>query len=100
MYDILGRPFAERYRRAVDELARQPHNAMDGGTLREGTGCQAVARECIAVSDGLQPQWVISGGTLDLPEPSAPTPTASPGPSCPMAGDSDRAPEAFDPLRL
>lgn len=34
--------------------------------MREGTDCPAVARECIAVSDGLQLQWVISGGTLDL----------------------------------
>lgn len=58
--------FAERYRRAVDELARRLGGAMERGTLREDTDCPAVARECIAVSDGLQLQWVISGGTLDL----------------------------------
>ncbi|GGT15924.1 hypothetical protein J2S47_006794 [Streptomyces griseoviridis] len=39
---------------------------MEQGTLREGTDCHVVARECIAVSDGLQLQWVISGGGLDL----------------------------------
>lgn len=58
--------FAERYERAVDALARQLGAAMGNGTLREDTDCRAVARECIAVSDGLQLQWVISGGTLDL----------------------------------
>lgn len=58
--------FAERYRRAVDELARLLQLGVDGGTLRADTDCTAVARECIAVSDGLQLQWVISRGTLDL----------------------------------
>ncbi|WP_189706981.1 TetR/AcrR family transcriptional regulator [Streptomyces phaeofaciens] len=58
--------FADRYRRAVDELARLLQLGVDGGTLRADTDCTAVARECIAVSDGLQLQWVISRGTLDL----------------------------------
>ncbi|GGL79847.1 TetR family transcriptional regulator [Streptomyces fumigatiscleroticus] len=58
--------FAERYQRAVEALAGQLRGAMERGTPREGTDCAAVARECIAVSDGLQLQWVISGGTLDL----------------------------------
>ncbi|MFI8192419.1 TetR/AcrR family transcriptional regulator [Streptomyces sp. NPDC085946] len=58
--------FAERYRSAVEALARQLRGAVDRGTLRADTDCHAVARECIAVSDGLQLQWVISGGTLDL----------------------------------
>ncbi len=60
--------FAERYQSAVDELARKLAAAMDLGTVRADTDCPAVARECIAVSDGLQLQWVISGGTLDLAE--------------------------------
>lgn len=60
--------FADRYQRAVDELSQLLDRAVDNGTLREDTDRQAVARECIAVSDGLQLQWVISGGTLDLVE--------------------------------
>ena len=40
--------------------------AAAGGSLREDTDCHTVARECIAVSDGLQLQWVISNGALDL----------------------------------
>ncbi|MFF4659102.1 TetR/AcrR family transcriptional regulator [Streptomyces sp. NPDC001381] len=58
--------FAERYQRAVDELAHHLQLGVDGGTLRADTDCAAVARECIAVSDGLQLQWVISRGALDL----------------------------------
>jgi AcrR family transcriptional regulator len=58
--------FAERYERAVEELARHLRLGVDHGTLRADTDCTAVARECIAVSDGLQLQWVISGGALDL----------------------------------
>ncbi|MFE0674652.1 TetR family transcriptional regulator C-terminal domain-containing protein [Streptomyces sp. NPDC058867] len=58
--------FAERYQRAVDELARLLRLGVDGGTLRADIDCVAVARECIAVSDGLQLQWVISQGALDL----------------------------------
>jgi AcrR family transcriptional regulator len=58
--------FAERYERAVEELARHLRLGVDQGTLRADTDCTAVARECIAVSDGLQLQWVISGGRLDL----------------------------------
>ncbi|MET9084897.1 TetR/AcrR family transcriptional regulator [Streptomyces sp. NPDC004237] len=58
--------FAERYKRAVDELARQLRRGVDNGTVRADSDCDALARECIAVSDGLQLQWVISGGALDL----------------------------------
>ncbi|MFI6035958.1 TetR/AcrR family transcriptional regulator [Streptomyces sp. NPDC051315] len=58
--------FAERYERAVDELARLLLHGVRQGTLRADTDCTAVARECIAVSDGLQLQWVITQGSLDL----------------------------------
>lgn len=58
--------FTERYQRAVDELAQRLRAAAAGGSLREDTDCHTVARECIAVSDGLQLQWVISNGVLDL----------------------------------
>jgi AcrR family transcriptional regulator len=58
--------FAERYQRAIQTLAGRLRHAADHGTLRADVDCEALARECIAVSDGLQLQWVISGGTLDL----------------------------------
>ncbi|MFB4300579.1 TetR/AcrR family transcriptional regulator [Actinomadura sp. NTSP31] len=60
--------FAERYQGAVDELAQLLRRCVERGTLRADTDCTAIARECIAVSDGLQLQWVISGGALDLAE--------------------------------
>ncbi|MFJ4616976.1 TetR/AcrR family transcriptional regulator [Streptomyces sp. NPDC088812] len=58
--------FAERYQRAVEELAHHLRLGVERGTLRADTDCTAVARECIAVSDGLQLQWVIAKGALDL----------------------------------
>ncbi|MER6347319.1 TetR/AcrR family transcriptional regulator [Streptomyces sp. NPDC001595] len=58
--------FSERYQRAVDEIARHFELGVERGTVRPDADCVAVARECIAVSDGLQLQWVISEGTLDL----------------------------------
>ncbi|GGN85685.1 TetR family transcriptional regulator [Actinoplanes lobatus] len=60
------RLFAERYDDAVDSLAARLRRAVDSGEFRADTDCTAIARECIAVSDGLQLQWVLSGGTLDL----------------------------------
>ena len=36
------------------------------GELVPGTDCVALARECIAVSDGLQLQWVLTDGAVDL----------------------------------
>ncbi|GAA0457050.1 TetR family transcriptional regulator [Actinoplanes capillaceus] len=60
------RLFAERYDDAVDSLAARLRQAVDSGEFRADTDCTAIARECIAVSDGLQLQWVLSGGTLDL----------------------------------
>ncbi|GGN32087.1 hypothetical protein FHR83_005730 [Actinoplanes campanulatus] len=60
------RLFAERYDSAVDGLAARLRRAVDSGEFRADTDCTAIARECIAVSDGLQLQWVLSGGTLDL----------------------------------
>jgi AcrR family transcriptional regulator len=58
--------FAERYRNAVGELAALLQRAVDSGEFRPDLDCAAIARDCIAVSDGLQLQWVLSGGTLDL----------------------------------
>lgn len=58
--------FTERYDNAVTGLAALLRRAVDSGEFPPGTDCAALARECIAVSDGLQLQWVLSGGKLDL----------------------------------
>ncbi|ROO87622.1 TetR family transcriptional regulator [Actinocorallia herbida] len=58
--------FAERYDNAINGLAAQLQRAVDSGEFRPDTDCTAIARDCIAISDGLQLQWVLSGGTIDL----------------------------------
>ncbi|PRY45008.1 TetR/AcrR family transcriptional regulator [Umezawaea tangerina] len=58
--------FAERYRTAVDSLAAVFTRCVRRGELAAGTDCDALARECVAVSDGLQLQWVLSDGRVDL----------------------------------
>jgi hypothetical protein len=58
--------FAERYRLAIGGLAEIFTHCALRGELAPGTDCVALARECIAVSDGLQLQWVLSDGAVDL----------------------------------
>ena len=58
--------FAESYRQAVDGLSAIFERCAARGELVPGTDCTALARECIAVSDGLQLQWVLSDGGKDL----------------------------------
>lgn len=58
--------YARWYQRAVDDMAQLLATGVRRGFLREDTDVQAAAREIIAVSDGLQLQWVLSDGQLDL----------------------------------
>ncbi|GAA3681042.1 TetR/AcrR family transcriptional regulator [Arthrobacter ginkgonis] len=58
--------FSERYAKAVAGLAALLRRRAESGTLKRGIDYEAIAQECIAVSDGLQLQWVISGGALDI----------------------------------
>ncbi|MEV6342436.1 TetR/AcrR family transcriptional regulator [Actinoplanes sp. NPDC051851] len=58
--------FAARYERAVDELAGMFRRCVTRGDLPADTDCVALARQSIAVSDGLQLQWVLSDGKIDL----------------------------------
>lgn len=58
--------FAERYRQAVQGLSGILEHCVGLGDLPADTDCDALARECIAVSDGLQLQWVLSDGAVDL----------------------------------
>ncbi|MFH8252024.1 TetR/AcrR family transcriptional regulator [Microbacterium sp. B2969] len=58
--------FAERYERVIDQIATGFEQDAAAGLLRDEIDYRALARECVAVADGLQLQWVLSGGTLDF----------------------------------
>jgi AcrR family transcriptional regulator len=58
--------FAERYRTTITSLAAVFAGCVERGELAEDADCAALARECVAVSDGLQLQWVLADGDLDL----------------------------------
>ncbi|MGK9220047.1 MULTISPECIES: TetR/AcrR family transcriptional regulator [unclassified Microbacterium] len=58
--------FQARYERVVGEIAALFTAEAEAGALRSDIDYRAVARECIAVSDGLQLQWVVTGGRIDL----------------------------------
>lgn len=58
--------FVSRYERIFTEIAEHFRRAAASGHLRADVDYDLVARECIAVADGLQLQWVLSGRTLDF----------------------------------
>lgn len=58
--------FAARYERVIQELVDGFERDVEAGRLRPDRDYRALARECIAVADGLQLQWVLSGGELDF----------------------------------
>lgn len=58
--------FAARYEHTVSELTTRFQACARSGSLRTDVDYEAVARECVAVSDGLQLQWVLSGRRTDL----------------------------------
>ena len=58
--------YGKWYEQAVNETAQLVTRGVERGLFRPDTDAQAIAREIIAVSDGLQLQWVLSGGGLDL----------------------------------
>ena len=60
--------FVDRYDRAVASLAEHLRRYAESGSIQPDLDFTAVAQECIAVSDGLQLQWVISDGKLDIVE--------------------------------
>ncbi|MBT8226314.1 MAG: TetR/AcrR family transcriptional regulator [Dactylosporangium sp.] len=59
--------FAERYRRLTAEIAASLRAGIDGDEIRPEVDCVAVARELIALSDGLQIQWLLTDQGFDLP---------------------------------
>ncbi|MEV0116739.1 TetR/AcrR family transcriptional regulator [Streptomyces sp. NPDC050844] len=60
--------FRERYERVVGSLASVLQRAVDKGQLRTGIDPNGVAREILAVSDGLQVQWAIAEGRVEFVE--------------------------------
>lgn len=58
--------YAEQYDRVLGDMTADFRLGVDRGILRADRDYVAIARRCIAVCDGLQLQWVLSGGTLDL----------------------------------
>ncbi len=60
--------FAQRYDGAVEALADRLRQGVHRDGLPASLDYPALARECIAVSDGLQLQWVLSDGAVDIVE--------------------------------
>lgn len=58
--------FAERYERVAGALASVLQRSVDAGQLKPGTDPENIAREILAVSDGLQVQWAVAEGRLDF----------------------------------
>jgi AcrR family transcriptional regulator len=58
--------YAARHERAINELEALFLAGIEAGNLRPNVDYRAMARECIALSDGLQLQWVLSQGGMDL----------------------------------
>ncbi|MEV0992303.1 TetR/AcrR family transcriptional regulator [Streptomyces sp. NPDC049949] len=59
--------FTRRYARVLAHNLRLLEAGVERGELRPGTDCEAVARETLAVMDGLQIQWVLAPGAVDMP---------------------------------
>ncbi|MBM7054310.1 TetR/AcrR family transcriptional regulator [Streptomyces durocortorensis] len=59
--------FQQRYERVITVIDSAILHGITAGVVIPGTDGRAVAREMLAVADGLQIQWALSGGSLDLP---------------------------------
>lgn len=58
--------YVTRYERVVGDIAGRLRAGVDAGRLRPDVDCEAVARDMIATSDGLQLQWLLTDGGIDL----------------------------------
>lgn len=58
--------FVRRYRTSVASTALAYTQARDEGALRAGITPDAAAQQLIALMDGLQVQWLLSGCTTDM----------------------------------
>lgn len=58
--------FVQRYRDSVMTTAVSYAQARDAGALRDGIAPDAAAQQLIALMDGLQTQWLLSGCATDM----------------------------------
>lgn len=58
--------FVERYRDSVRTTAVSYTEARDAGVLRDGIVPDEAAQQLIALMDGLQTQWLLSGCATDM----------------------------------
>jgi AcrR family transcriptional regulator len=58
--------YSAQYERAVQDMTDDFRQGVVDGALREDIDYSVLARRSIAVCDGLQLQWVLSGGAMDL----------------------------------
>jgi AcrR family transcriptional regulator len=61
--------FVDRYEQSVEAIAVSYREAAEDGQLREGVDPQTAARQLIAVMDGMQVQWLLSDGRIDMLAP-------------------------------
>ncbi|GGY33522.1 TetR/AcrR family transcriptional regulator [Streptomyces omiyaensis] len=59
--------FRRRYARVLAHGVERLEDAVRRGELRPDVDCPAVAREYLAVMDGLQIQWALDPDSLDMP---------------------------------
>ncbi|MFD9521638.1 TetR family transcriptional regulator [Streptomyces sp. NPDC059979] len=59
--------FTQRYARVLDYTVGLLEAGVARGELRPDTDCEAAGREVLAVMDGLQIQWVLAPGSVDMP---------------------------------
>jgi AcrR family transcriptional regulator len=90
--------YVARYDRVVAALTAGFEHSAQAGFLHPDLDYEAIARECVAVADGLQLQWVLTGGRIDLTalirshlERLAPVVLRS-GRRVDLSGEIDRAP--------
>ncbi|MCX4552698.1 TetR/AcrR family transcriptional regulator [Streptomyces sp. NBC_01387] len=58
--------FVRRYRTSVEGAVLAYGQAHDAGALRPGIAPEVAAQQLIALMDGLQVQWLLSGCTTDM----------------------------------
>ncbi|MEU7724419.1 TetR/AcrR family transcriptional regulator [Streptomyces sp. NPDC040724] len=59
--------FEQRYARVLGHTVDVLEAGVARGELRPDADCEAAGREVIAVMDGLQIQWVLAPGNVDMP---------------------------------
>ncbi|MFJ2748824.1 TetR family transcriptional regulator [Streptomyces sp. NPDC087297] len=59
--------FTRRYARVLGHTVDLLEAGVARGELRPGTDCEAAGRETLAVMDGLQIQWVLAPGSVNMP---------------------------------